>query len=397
MNQYMRDVVQFSISILTRNIFKAFWIFPVKQNKVFCTSYAGNQYSCNTKYVTEYLLTNYKGRFQIIWAVNEPKKYDVEGVEFVKFLSLHHFYHFCTARTIIDNGGMPTYLPKRKKQFLVNTWHGGGAYKSLDPQILNESKIRVSLNIYKRKCTDLVLSSSRVFTETALPTIVYGYHGEILSCGMPRNDIFFSSEKEKRKSKVCKALRIDEKAFIVLYTPTFRGELKRYGKSGSATGVDVTLKLDIDKVLRTIKQRFGREAILLFRKHYTMRQESIPTGVVDVSLYPDIQELLCAADMLISDYSSTIWDYSLLKRPCFLFVPDMRDYLDERGVYTPIQTWPGIIAETNQELCDKILLFDKEGYIKRIEKYHKDMGSYENGTACRKTAERILKEMGKSE
>ena len=145
----------------------------MEQNKIFCTSYAGNQYSCNTKYMTEYLLSNYKKQFRIIWAVHEPKKYNVEGVEFVKFLSLQHFYHFCTSKIIIDNGGMPTYLPKKRQQFLVNTWHGGGAYKSLDPKVLNASKCRIALNIYKQECTNLVLSSSRVFTEKALPTIIY--------------------------------------------------------------------------------------------------------------------------------------------------------------------------------------------------------------------------------
>ena len=126
-----------------------------------------------------------------------------------------------------------------------------------------------------------------------------------------------------------------------------------------------------------------------------MNQESMPDGVVDVSLYPDVQELLAAADMLVSDYSSIIWDYSLLKRPCFLFIPDVKDYLDERGVYTPIQTWPGIVAETNQELCNRVLSFDEASYAKRIEKYHEDMGCYEKGTACQKTAERILNEIGK--
>ncbi len=391
MEQYKRDFIQYLATGIIRNIAKVFWLFPIRRKKIFCMSFAGNDYSCNPKYLTEYLLNKYDGQYQIIWAVKDPLKYKVDGVTFVKFLSIRHFYHFCTSGIIIDNGGMPTYLPKRKNQYFVNTWHGGGAYKKLNPE---SSKFKAALQIYKAKCTDLVLSSSRVFTEIALPTIVYNYQGEILSCGMPRNDMFFSLEKDKRKIKVCKSLGIDEKDFIVLYAPTYRGIEKRYGKSGSAVGRNVSIELDVNGLQRAIEQRFERETTVLFRKHYLTNQESIPEGVIDVSLYPDVQELIAAADIIVSDYSSIIWDYSLLKRPCFLFVPDISDYLDERGVYTPIQMWPGIIAKTNQELCNKIISFDEVSYAKSIEKYLDDMGSYETGTACEQVCKRIAEVCG---
>jgi CDP-glycerol glycerophosphotransferase len=104
-------------------------------------------------------------------------------------------------------------------------------------------------------------------------------------------------------------------------------------------------------------------------------------AVIDVSDYPDMQDLLCAVDVLITDYSSSIWDFSFTHKPCFLYAPDLEEYKSNRDFYTPIEEWPFPLAKTNQELIENIKNFDSKEYIGKVNKHHKELGSYETGHA----------------
>lgn len=86
------------------------------------------------------------------------------------------------------------------------------------------------------------------------------------------------------------------------------------------------------------------------------------------------------ADVLITDYSSCIWDYSLIFRPCFLFVPDLEEYENERGgFYTQISSWPGIICKNDEELANKIFCYNRTEYIQKVESHHSSLVSYDKG------------------
>lgn len=392
MNKNQREFIQYIGTKLITFFSKIFFIFPINNKKVIFTSYTGKQYSCNPKYISEYLKKHYGHDFSVVWVLREPEKGSVEDTS-VKFLSLKHYYNFVTSKVIVDNLGMPTYMPKRKGQYVINTWHGGGAYKDCSSASLKKSKYRMKMEMKKTKATDLVLSSCKVFSERVVPDIVYKYSGEIMSSGMPRNDLIIHGDKAAIRKKVCQELNIDSGKLVVLFAPTFRGDFNVIG--GMIGEKAVNLDLDIENVLERIKDRYHKEAVLLFRKHHALQVGSDIDHVIDVSSYPDMQELLCTADILISDYSSTIWDFSLTKKPCFLYCPDLDYYLNEdRGVYTPVETWPGILCRTNEELKQAILNFDETAYIEKVEKHLRDLGSYENGTACDQVCKRIAQVCG---
>ena len=112
-------------------------------------------------------------------------------------------------------------------------------------------------------------------------------------------------------------------------------------------------------------------------------------NIVDVSDYPDMQELLCAADILITDYSSSMWDYSFTYKPCFIYANDLDQYKIERDFHTPVNEWPFTIAISNEELAENILEFDQDKYIEKIKKHHHDLGSFEDGHATEKVAKLI--------
>ena len=377
---------QYLIATVIRFLMKIFWVFPVQNNKIFMISGKGMGYTDSGKYISKKLLLRYPNKFKIIFAVDDKQKYSEEGIVFTNALSFGHFFHFCTAKVIITNGGMPTYLPKRNNQFLINTWHGGGAYKCGIPVSSSASQERIKMNLYKSKYLNLFIASCRAFEEKVIPDISQNYKGEIIRCGLPRNDIMFLDNKIIKK-KVFDYFNIYEDRLFVLYAPTFRGDYYISKK-------EFDVSIDIDKIADALKERFKKESAFVFRAHALMTKAD-SEGSIDATSYPDMQELLCAADILISDYSSTIWDFSLTKKPCFLYCPDLDYYLNEdRGVYTPIETWPGILCRTNEELEQAILNFDESEYVKKVEKHHADLGSYETGHACEQVCKRIAEVCG---
>ncbi len=398
MTQTQKEKLQYVAAGIVRTLLKLFWIFPIKNNRIAMISYAGRQYSCNPKYISLYLQKYYPQKFELIFALRDTEKWDSNGERFVKFLSFQNFYYFCTAKVLISNSGMPTYLPKRHNQYVINTWHGGGAYKTqksggnLEEDTI--TKPRLKLHLYKTRCTDLVLSSCKSFTEFAVPELVLQYTGEVMPCGMPRNDIFYHGDDATIRNKVCARLGIDNDREIILYAPTYRGSIDSMQVQAEKL---FTMDLNIENLFGAVQKRFKNSPVLLIRAHHAMNMasHSKSADIIDVSDYPDTQELLCSTDILISDYSSTIWDFSLTKKPCFLYCPDLNYYMhDDRGTYTPIETWPGILCRSNDELEQAILHFDEAEYIKKVEKHHADLGSYEKGTACEQVCKRIAEVCG---
>jgi CDP-glycerol glycerophosphotransferase len=114
-------------------------------------------------------------------------------------------------------------------------------------------------------------------------------------------------------------------------------------------------------------------------------------NVIDVCDYPDMQELLCGADVLITDYSSCVWDYSFLKRPCFLFVPDKEEYTANTGFYVSVEEWPFMQADTMEELVDNMRNYDEDLAKKEIDNHLQALGSYESGECCKVIGERLTK------
>ncbi len=158
---------------------------------------------------------------------------------------------------------------------------------------------------------------------------------------------------------------------IILYAPTFR----------SNDQYDNIERLDLSKMIQNLEKKFGNKWVFLYRGHYHSKDSLNKKNCVDVSNYPEMQELLCAADILITDYSSSIWDFSFLKRPCFLYVPDLKKYEKERNFYTDIEEWPGIIINNNNEIPKVISNFNYDIFLEKIISHHKKLINYENGTA----------------
>ena len=126
------------------------------------------------------------------------------------------------------------------------------------------------------------------------------------------------------------------------------------------------------------------EWVCAYRSHYynTKVQGQETDFVVNATSYGDMQELLYVADVLITDYSSSIWDFALTRKPMFLFAPDYDSYKCERDFYTPVEEWPASLATSNRELFQNIFDFNTDSHVQKCREHLEALGSYENPESC---------------
>jgi CDP-glycerol glycerophosphotransferase len=349
---------------------------PIKSNKIFLFSYYGNQYGCNPMYITEHILKNYpKDKFDMVWAFNNlTNKQHLTGFRKVKTMSLRYFYELCTSKVIITNFRTTDLFVKRRSQFYIQTWHSSLRLKQIEKDA-EDSLPPDYVQIAKRdsqKC-DLLLSgcefSTKIFKRA------FWYDGNIFEHGTPRNDILFQNNSVMRK-KILKKLNISIDSKLVLYAPTFRQDENL-----------AVYNIDYQSVSQVFRNKFGGDWTFLVKLHPHMVSKSKQlikgNNILDVTSFDDTQELLSIADILISDYSSLMFDFAITQRPCFLYVPDLPDYTNnDRNLYFDLKELPFISAVSNSELIKKITCFNHQEYNDSLIQFLDSIGSFEDGKAC---------------
>lgn len=368
-------------------------LLPVKKNRILFSAGEGRQYGCNPKYIFEKLIDS-PNKIEYIWVLNDPDKLPSryrDKVTTVKFLSLDHILALLTSKVIISNLGIEPFLPKRKNQTVINTWHGGGAYKRVSSDLgvfsKEQQKYTRKMRDLRAQMTDVFLSSCQRFSDVSSQDFNIPIH-KFLPTGMPRNDRFFNKKNNKvLRERLNEKYGINQDSLLVLYAPTFRGDHHHQ--------TDIDNMVCCEEVSNALKSRFTKNVEFLFRSH--IEKGSVTDKVEqkndllihDLTDYPDMQELLDVCDILITDYSSSIWDFCLTGKPAFLFMPDLDEYMANRGFYTPLEYWPYRYATNIQDFCNIISTFDENENKKQIKKHLNHLGSFENGNASRKTIELI--------
>lgn len=369
-------ISSYASSKLLRLLLRPLCLMPVRRNRVLFLSFRGKQYSCNPRAISEALEQRPGKKPEIIWAFHAPEKFRFlkeRGVRVLSDRGLKFLLTALTARVVVTNTYYKPYLPRRKGQFYLRTWHGGGAYKKVDyPKGLMGAYIRM-----QQEGADLYLSSSRAFTEMTLRDS-FGYRGEVLEKGMPRNDPLANGAWRERAEAVRRELGLAGKK-LLLYAPTYR------------EGDQHIPAPEAERLRRALQTRFGGKFVLLYRGHHVGGSTAFAWDK-DVSDYGDMQPLLMAADVLITDYSSSIWDMSLTGKPAFLYCPDLEKY--ERGFYTDLRALPFPLAKDDEALEKNILSFDESAYAEAVKRHHEALGNCESGQAAKFAAERIIKECG---
>lgn len=363
--------------------FYIFRIFPLK-NKIVFSCFHGRNCDGNPRYISNYLLDNRKDIKQV-WLSRKDSNFELDPrIKIVKWGSLSMIYEMATAKIWADSHNKPTWCRKRKKQFYIETWHGGLGMKKIESDAETRYSPSIENNIkHNSKMADLFISNSTHLTN--IYKRAFWYNGPIVESGFPKNDIFYKSEethKEIRK-KVLNRLNIPLDKKIVLYAPTFRD-------SESLEVYDI----DFVKLRESLKEKFNEDFIVCIRLHPQMKKFSkvlceSNNDIVNATYYEDMQELIIATDIFITDYSSGIFDFALLRRAGFLYAKDIKEYGKERGFYFDLHNMPFPLAQNNDELVENIKLFDYNKYKEKLEKFFTETGLKDNANSVQKISDII--------
>ena len=370
----MKQKIKYAIEHGVQNALQLFRLLPL-QNRVNFIAFSGRQYSDSPRRISELLLREHP-EIQQVWAFNEPEKFrflEEKGIKVVKYKSLEYLYYVMTSKVYVDNAEFWSALKFRPGQMVLETWHGGGAYKRVGGHRIDVNALEQQHAVEKMNKITLFLSSSRAFTKFVIRD-AYQYRGEVLECGLPRNDDLLKPDPATAE-KARKALGIGADKKVLLYAPTFRN-------SHTLDLYDV----DFARLKNALEARFGGEWVIVLRMHYYLADKAMAVGapwLLNATDYPDMQELLLASDVLLTDYSSCMWDFSLMMKPCFLYARDIAEYRGERDFYTPIDSWPFPLAADNDGLEKVIAEFDEAKYRADAARHHQELGSTESGTAAK--------------
>lgn len=370
-------------------------IRPIVANRIVFDNFMGKGFGCNPKYIAKEIMEQ-KLPYEIIWLVKDKTNDNLpKGIKTVNYYSKQAFDYITTSKFIVSNCRLNYFINngfvKRDNQYYIQTWHGGLAFKKIEKDIEHNKCYNNYLKAAKldSKYINYLISPSKFDTEI-LKNCFY-YDGEIIEVGYPRNDIFFYDNKEKNKikNKVYKALNIFENKKIILYAPTFRDN----------SSLEV-YRFNANSLLEILNRKYGSDFVLVVRLHPNIRDKFHEFSVtfqnsVDASLYDDIQELLLVTDVLITDYSSCVWDFCLKMKPAFIFAKDVKEYEQERGFYLPIDNMPFPVARTEDELFDNIINFDEEKYNRELTTFIKQRGCFDSGIASKEIVEIIKGKMGR--
>lgn len=367
---------------------------PICAGKVVFSNYMGGGYGCNGKYVLEYLLKNepeFADKLDLVWIVRDAEKnrsFFPPNVRLVEYGSEQAMHEYATARIWVQNFQMVHYLNKgllkREGQVYIQMWHGSLGIKKIEGAVdyLNRDKAWLALAKKNAGYTDYWISNSDF--ETGVYKEAFWGAETILEYGHPRNDIFFT-DRAGQAQKVRETYGISQEQKLFLYVPTFRD-----GKKEKASLPDG------ERIAASLKKRFGGDWVLALRQHPRraagLDEQNGAKEWLDVTFYPDIQELLTAADVVLTDYSSAIFDFVLTGRPGFLLMEDYKEYEDLRGLYYPPQESPFPVSYTQEQLCEQILGFDKEQYQKNIHTFLSGKGCVEDGRAAERVTH-LIKEI----
>jgi len=230
------------------------------------------------------------------------------------------------ARVIVTNDHLPDWFSKREGQHLLQTWHGTPIKKLLHDAAPGSVSLRYQRLMARQVPQwDLLLAQNREAEQRLRRAL--GYGGQVRVGEYPRNVRLLGGIEVGRR--VRSDLGIGEEQRVILYAPTWRERLRHpEGLAGHSNG---------QGLLGEVYPAHRTDAVVLMRTHHMNRARPGP-GLVDVSRYPNIEELMMAADVLVSDYSSIFLDFALTGKPAVVYVPDLEHYRDvERGLYGD---WP---------------------------------------------------------
>jgi CDP-glycerol glycerophosphotransferase len=317
--------------------------------------------------------------FELLFTVNSKTKAP-EGARGVRHGSIAWLKALATSRVLVNNTNFPGYFRKREGQRYIQTWHGT-PLKRLGRDIVDVVPTGSYLRMMDREASywDFLVSPSSYCTEIFPST--FGYRGTILETGYPRNDILVN--QASKADLIRRSLGItDSSQLVVLYAPTWRDSQRT--ASGNW------------KPVNFLEGSLGENVMVLFRGHtntHSAHSARVTGGAIDVTNYKNVAELYLAADVLVTDYSSSMFDFSVTGKPMIFLAPDFDDYVAKRGFYFDFeQLAPGPILRDSSFLREALESIDsqKVQYAERYLAWQMKFNKLEDGLASKRVVDATL-------
>lgn len=322
---------------------------PMNEKKIIFSSFGGRKFDDSPKAIYEELCRrSVFDDWEIVWAFTEPERHNIPRGQKIKVDTKSFFKALLQSHVWISNSGMSRGIGfKRKRTIRVETWHGTPLKKiggEENQNALGGRKVKQK----KKADSETIRCAQSEFDQNIFARIFNADKKAILLCDLPRNDGLLSYQLDDINS-IRKQLRIAEDKQILLYMPTYREYLvDENNLTYLAPPMD----------LRKWEDALGKKYVLLIRAHYAVNNAlnlKENEFIRDVSNYPFINDLYAIADVLISDYSSAYFDYSLLNRPMLCFAYDKEEYEEKRGLYLDLETTlPCRVCRTEDEVIEDI-------------------------------------------
>ncbi|MCM3567385.1 CDP-glycerol glycerophosphotransferase family protein [Neobacillus mesonae] len=365
-------------------------LLPVEKNLILFESGVGKQYADSPRVIYEEI-TKQNLPYKKVWVINKNIRFKDPKTIKIKRLSPQYYYYLAKAGYWINNQNFPTYIQKRKETTYIQTWHGTPLKKMLfDIEHVQGRDEGYLDRVYNATQTwDYLISPSEYATNAFKSA--FKYEGNILEIGYPRNDLFYQEGQEEIISKVKNRLKLPPNKKFILYAPTFRDN-----ETSSNNKFVFNINMDLDK----LKEKFGDEYILLLRMHVVISNKlSIPEELKDfvknVSNYSDIQELLLISNILMTDYSSVMFDFANTGKPILFYTYDLETYKnDVRGFYMDFEKEaPGPFLFNTENIIEAIENIEKVKveYKGKYEAFREKYCSLEDGKAAERLVNQFFK------
>ncbi|MGW6914960.1 bifunctional glycosyltransferase/CDP-glycerol:glycerophosphate glycerophosphotransferase [Kitasatospora sp. NPDC054939] len=308
----------------------------------------------------------------------------------IRLWSPEWFEALATAKYIVTGTHLPDFFVRRPGQVVVQTWHGTPLKQvgyDFEKVWFTDSNYLKGLAVEVPNWS-LLVSGNRF--STPVLRRAFDFKGEIVESGAPRNDLLFAADREKTAEQVRERLGLPEGKKVVLYAPTFREDRRR-----PQGGYQMDLRLD----LAAMRASLGDDQVLLVRRHAVMCGQVPGAGngyVWDVGSYPDIAELLLVADVLVTDYSSTVFDFAATGKPVLFYTYDLEHYRDNlRGFSLDFEAEvPGPLLATSEELIGALGRVDEVAaeYADRYSAFRQAYCDLDDGGAAGRVVDAMLRQ-----
>ena len=371
---------------------KVFIKLPINKKRVMFESFLGRNVSGNPKYLYEQMIKDgLDNKYDLIWILNNIDEPINGSGKKVKRKTLKYYYYMATSKYWIFNCRQADEIIKRKENIYLQTWHGTPLKKlAMDMDNVNMAG-QTDINEYKEKFYnnsrrwDYLLIQNDYSREIFKKA--FAFNKTILN-GYPANDILYTENNKESIDKIKDKLNIPKNKKIILYAPTWRDD--NFYKKGHYR---MNIELDLDRM----QKELGNEYIILLRMHYLITNniniEKYKGFVYDYSQGYDIQELYLVSDILITDYSSVMFDYSNLNRPIIFFTYDIEQYRDAlRGFYFDFEEEaPGPLVVDTEGVIECLKSIDdiNKQYKNKKEKFYNKFCHIDDGNKAKEILDAI--------